>query len=327
MALVREFHEKFGLPIGSGWFDGGERRLREALLSEEHGEYLEAEDRDEFEAIADALGDMVSVIYGTALSYGIDLDAVLAEIHRSNMTKERDPAMQYPAKNIVKGEGYEPPNLRPILERRSPEPEADRCPNCGMLDSERPALPAEGDTGASSAESTSRPEKGTQADLGSPPASTGSEGFESQGRVSAQGEDVERWSAERCGNCGYVETVASSCCPRCGSENDRPERIEVMRVSDHQAALGAERERTEKAVQAAAKGWERAEAERRRAEEAEANYKQALGWGNAAHARLTRFKALVEWALGHGGGAYEAWSRLRAIQAELAGGAAVEVEG
>lgn len=151
MALVREFHEKFGLPIGSGWFDGGERRLREALLSEEHGEYLEAEDRDEFEAIADALGDMVSVIYGTALSYGIDLDAVLAEIHRSNMTKERDPAMQYPAKNIVKGEGYEPPNLRPILERRSPEPEADRCPNCGMLDSERPALPAEGDTGASSA--------------------------------------------------------------------------------------------------------------------------------------------------------------------------------
>lgn len=48
-------------------------------------------------------------------------------------------------------------------------------------------------------------------------------------------EPMERWSAERCGNCGYVETVAASCCPRCGSKNDYPERIEVCRYSDAQA--------------------------------------------------------------------------------------------
>lgn len=66
----------------------------------------------------DALGDMVFVIYGTALSYGIDLDAVVAEIHRSNMTKERVPGMEYPSKCVVKGADFSPPNLAPLLAER-----------------------------------------------------------------------------------------------------------------------------------------------------------------------------------------------------------------
>ena len=36
--------------------------------------------------IADALADIVYVVYGTALTYGIDLDSVLREVHRSNMS-------------------------------------------------------------------------------------------------------------------------------------------------------------------------------------------------------------------------------------------------
>lgn len=117
LAQVREFHEKFGLPIGSipALPDEAERNLRYWLLREEFTEYEQAEGHADLVGIADALGDMVCVIYGTALSYGIDLDAVVAEIHRSNMTKTRDESVSYPSKNIRKLDGYEPPRLAEVL--------------------------------------------------------------------------------------------------------------------------------------------------------------------------------------------------------------------
>lgn len=37
--------------------------------------------------IAGPLADIVYVAYGTAVTYGIDLDMVLAGVHRSNMSK------------------------------------------------------------------------------------------------------------------------------------------------------------------------------------------------------------------------------------------------
>jgi predicted HAD superfamily Cof-like phosphohydrolase len=113
LAQVREFHETFGLPIGSrpALPAEGERDLRWNLLAEEFDELGAAEASDDLVEIADALGDMVCVIYGTALSYGIDLDAVVAEIHRSNMTKSRDESVEYPAKNVRKMAGYTPPDI------------------------------------------------------------------------------------------------------------------------------------------------------------------------------------------------------------------------
>ena len=39
--------------------------------------------------IADALADLLYFIYGTAVAYGIDMESVFLEIHRSNMTKIR----------------------------------------------------------------------------------------------------------------------------------------------------------------------------------------------------------------------------------------------
>lgn len=105
---VRDFHEKFDFPI-----DRGLKGLRGSLLEEEYREYVEAEATDDLVKIADALGDMVYVIYGTALTYGIDLDAVVAEIHRSNMTKET-----HPSGKAAKGPGYEPPDIRRVLEGR-----------------------------------------------------------------------------------------------------------------------------------------------------------------------------------------------------------------
>ncbi len=109
-ALVRRFHHVYGLPVQT---DGAslEREslhMRMSLIAEEFAELVGAvygqaarnevesgyrsavavDDggRDAVEA-ADALADLVYVIYGMALETGIDLAAVLAEVQRSNMSK------------------------------------------------------------------------------------------------------------------------------------------------------------------------------------------------------------------------------------------------
>ena len=40
------------------------------------------------DARTDALADIAYVAYGAAVTYGIDFDAALREVHRSNMSKE-----------------------------------------------------------------------------------------------------------------------------------------------------------------------------------------------------------------------------------------------
>lgn len=124
-ALVEQFHRAVGLPVRFSVFgeksDGGpwkaERTMRRDLLREEYQEYLDAEDADDLVGIADALGDMVYVIYGTALTYGINLPAVLKEIHRSNMSKlgeDGEPLYREDGK-VLKGPNFTPPNLEAII--------------------------------------------------------------------------------------------------------------------------------------------------------------------------------------------------------------------
>jgi predicted HAD superfamily Cof-like phosphohydrolase len=85
---------------------------RRALLAEEYREYLDAEESADLVKIADALADIVYVAYGTALCYGIDLDAVLAEVHASNMSKDPVPTAGGKA---VKGPRYRPPDIKRVL--------------------------------------------------------------------------------------------------------------------------------------------------------------------------------------------------------------------
>src|SRR3954471_18905285 len=86
---VREFHLAFGHPAPEGVRDIAPDRsqLRIALIAEELDELREAVYYNDLVAIADALGDLDYVVNGAAIKYGINLPAVTAEIHRSNMTK------------------------------------------------------------------------------------------------------------------------------------------------------------------------------------------------------------------------------------------------
>jgi NTP pyrophosphatase (non-canonical NTP hydrolase) len=115
-----EFHSAFSLPMSTAptiSLQEGLVDLRMALIEEEVEELREASRGRDLVAIADALGDCVYVLYGTALTYGIDLDAVLAEIHRSNMSKlgpEGKPLLR-PDGKVIKGPFYTPPDLTNIV--------------------------------------------------------------------------------------------------------------------------------------------------------------------------------------------------------------------
>ena len=86
---VRDFHQAFEQRVASypEFPEQDERALRVKLLREEFGEYIAAEEGDDFIEVADALADMLYIICGTAVSYGIPLEDLHNEVHRSNMDK------------------------------------------------------------------------------------------------------------------------------------------------------------------------------------------------------------------------------------------------
>lgn len=122
LAMVRAWHEKYGQPVrtvpDSLAPDEDEVTLRQRLHDEELFELHEAMDAADLIGVADGLADLLYVLYGTALHYGIPLDAVFAEVHRSNMTKVYDPSRaKYAGKVIVKGDDYSPPDIEGVLSR------------------------------------------------------------------------------------------------------------------------------------------------------------------------------------------------------------------
>jgi predicted HAD superfamily Cof-like phosphohydrolase len=124
-ASLAQFHRAFNLPMRqmpSADIDHALARLRVALLEEEVAEFVTASKRGDLVGIADALADIVYVAYGTALTYGIDLDAVLQEVHRSNMSKlgsDGKPLIRDDGK-VLKSERYFPPDIESVLRLQKP---------------------------------------------------------------------------------------------------------------------------------------------------------------------------------------------------------------
>jgi len=123
-AALAQFHRAFNLPmrqLPSADVDEAVAKLRVALIEEEVGEFVAASERSDLLGIADALADIVYVAYGTALTYGIDLDAVLQEVHRSNMSKldsDGKPLIRDDGK-VLKSERYFPPDIVSVLNLQS----------------------------------------------------------------------------------------------------------------------------------------------------------------------------------------------------------------
>ena len=117
---VRDFHQAFGQRIGDKpeFPDVSERTLRMKLITEEFNELCDAEEANDLVEVADALADIIYIACGTAVSYGIPLDDVFAEVHRSNMAKLVDgKVIRREDGKIQKPEGWTAPDVRGVLDK------------------------------------------------------------------------------------------------------------------------------------------------------------------------------------------------------------------
>ncbi|MFF8957894.1 MazG nucleotide pyrophosphohydrolase domain-containing protein [Streptomyces sp. NPDC014894] len=121
-ALVQEFHRAFGLDARAVPAEVPPELAahRHELLAEEFAEVAEVSVDGPLDSLAHELADVVYVAYGTALVHGIDLDAVLAEVHRANMSKlgpDGVPVLREDGK-VLKGDHYRAPDIAGVLRRQ-----------------------------------------------------------------------------------------------------------------------------------------------------------------------------------------------------------------
>ena len=121
---VREFHEVFGIafehaPIAE--LSEKDFMLRYNLMKEENEEYLDACKEGNLTEIADGLGDMMYILFGTIVRHGLQhkIEEVFAEIHRSNMSKldENGKPIYREDGKILKSSLYFKPQIKEVLER------------------------------------------------------------------------------------------------------------------------------------------------------------------------------------------------------------------
>lgn len=118
--MVSDFHQRFGLPFSErpSWPGEEVHRLRVLLIEEELAELRNAGETRDVVRVADALADLLYVVYGTAVTYGIDLAPVFREIHRSNLSKGGPGVGCRPDGKVLKGGGYSPPRVGEVLEEQ-----------------------------------------------------------------------------------------------------------------------------------------------------------------------------------------------------------------
>lgn len=114
LALVKEFHKKFRVPIANRPTLIPENRstLRYRIIKEEVDEYQEGIEKNDLENIAKELTDILYATYGTILEHGPQdkMEEIFAEVHRSNMSKEYHPD------KVQKGANFSPADLGKILQ-------------------------------------------------------------------------------------------------------------------------------------------------------------------------------------------------------------------
>ena len=117
--LVEDFMEAMGQEVNAvpSFPEQEIQRLRLDLIEEELDELHYAIANKDMVEIADALGDLLYVVYGAGHAFGIDLDECFKEIHASNMSKlgpDGKPIKREDGK-VLKPDTFFPPDLKSIL--------------------------------------------------------------------------------------------------------------------------------------------------------------------------------------------------------------------
>ncbi|MDK3019658.1 nucleoside triphosphate pyrophosphohydrolase family protein [Pseudodonghicola flavimaris] len=124
LALVRAWHEAFGVPVaGTPGLPAQRAAMRLALLEEEVAELRAAVATGDLVEVLDALCDIQYVLDGTFLEFGLHRQKApaMAEVHRSNMSKlgaDGRPVLRADGK-VLKGPAFSPPDLAAVLAARS----------------------------------------------------------------------------------------------------------------------------------------------------------------------------------------------------------------
>ena len=122
---VKDFMDVFGQEVKTKaeFPDINTSTLRLKLINEEYKELVESMEQQDLIGVADALTDLLYVVYGAGLAFGINLDECFDEVHRSNMWKldsNGNPIYREDGK-VMKSPNYFEPNLEKIIrnERQS----------------------------------------------------------------------------------------------------------------------------------------------------------------------------------------------------------------
>jgi len=117
--LVGDFMEAFGQEVNCEptLRDKDTQDLRIDLIQEELDELALGIDNNDIVEVADALTDLLYVVYGAGHAFGIDLDECFTEVHESNMSKlgENGRPIYREDGKVLKGPNYFVPNLEEIL--------------------------------------------------------------------------------------------------------------------------------------------------------------------------------------------------------------------
>jgi predicted HAD superfamily Cof-like phosphohydrolase len=118
---VAAFHEAFRIGNNPSpvLLDEKEFMLRYELIREENEEYLEACKKGDLVEIADALGDILYIAFGSVLRHGLQdkMQDIFDEIQRSNMSKldENGKPVYREDGKVMKGANYFRPDIASII--------------------------------------------------------------------------------------------------------------------------------------------------------------------------------------------------------------------
>lgn len=123
--------ELLGAVNPAEFLEHGPNRYVGLLIQNKSDELVASMLRGDLVGIADGLADVLYVVFGTAIAYGIDIQEVFDEVHRSNLSKTvwSEELQRYTIEKDEFGKGIKPPTyspaaIEPIILRQIQEGEA-----------------------------------------------------------------------------------------------------------------------------------------------------------------------------------------------------------
>lgn len=116
--LVEEFMLKTGrqsIPSVPSIPDEATRQLRVKLILEEAQEFLDSSESEDIIGVADALADLLYVVYGAASAYGIKIDPIFMAVHLANMEKFGEGSYERADGKWMKSPDWKAPDIKSLL--------------------------------------------------------------------------------------------------------------------------------------------------------------------------------------------------------------------